>query len=112
MFKAEMDTMQYQPRTSWVKPKAASAGLVPIKEVGIPDVGMRRKGHTKYDDIFLKMLDFKNGIETTMEGGEVIRRSLQRFIIFRKLSDTVRMRRQMDKKTRMVTVWLEKKEQK
>lgn len=81
-----------------------------MKEVPVPKVVMPRKGHTKYDAEFEKMLEFKTGIESTEDGFEVLRRAMQRFLEFRNLKETISIRRQINKKTRMVTLWLEPKE--
>jgi hypothetical protein len=112
MTKANTGMTQHKPRTNWVKPKAPEPGLVQMKEVEIPNITLRRKGKTKYDEIFLKLLEFKNGVQADKKDAELIRRSLQRFIIFRGLKDTVRLRSHIDEDSRKVTVWLEKKEQK
>ena len=80
-----------------------------MKEVPLPKVAMPRKGHTKYDAEFEKLLEFKSGIESTEEGFEVLRRAMQRFVKFRGLQDKVSIRRQINRTTRMVTLWLEPK---
>ena len=99
-----------QPQTQWAK-KNPYSGKVLIKEVPIPKVVMPRKGRTKYDDEFEKMLKFKNGIESTEEGFEVLRRAMQRFLKFRNLTETISIRRQINRQTRMITLWLQPKEQ-
>jgi hypothetical protein len=81
-----------------------------MKEVPIPKVVMPRKGHTKYDEQFEKLLTFKTGIESTEDGFEILRRAMQRFVENRGIKQKVSIRRQIDKKTRMVTLWLEPKE--
>ena len=63
-----------------------------MKEVPLPKVAMPRKGHTKYDAEFEKLLEFKSGIESTEEGFEVLRRAMQRFVKFRNLQDKVSIR--------------------
>ncbi len=98
-------------RTTWAKPQNPFTNEVPIKEVPIPTEVMPRKGHTKYDKQFEKLLEFKTGIESTEDGFEVLRRALQRFVEFRGIKGKVSIRRKMDKKTRMVTLWIEPKEQ-
>lgn len=98
------------PKTTWASSKSPFTGKVRMKEVPIPKVVMPRKGHTKYDDEFEKLLEFKSGIESTEEGFETLRRALQRFIGFRDLKEKVSLRRHIDRKTRMVTIWLEPKE--
>ena len=80
-----------------------------MKEVPLPKVAMPRKGQTKYDAEFEKLLEFKSGIESTEQGFEVLRRAMQRFVKFRGLQDTVSIRRQINRTTRMVTLWLEPK---
>jgi hypothetical protein len=99
------------PQTTWAKPQNPYTGKVPMKEVPLPKVVMPRKGHTKYDDEFEKLLEFKNGIESTEEGFEVLRRAMQRFVKFRGLQDQISIRRQINRKTRMVTLWLEPKKE-
>ena len=101
--------MNIQPRTNWAGAKNPLTGKVPMKEVPLPKVAMPRKGHTKYDAEFEKLLEFKSGIESTEEGFEVLRRAMQRFVKFRDLQDKVSIRRQINRTTRMVTLWLEPK---
>jgi hypothetical protein len=98
------------PRTEWAKPENPYTGSVPIKEVPIPKVVQPRKGHTKYDTEFEKLLTFKSAIESTESGFEVLRRAMMRFVEFRGLKGKVSIRRKLDRKTRMVTLWLESKE--
>jgi hypothetical protein len=102
--------MNMQPRTSWAKPHNPFTGKVTMNEVPIPKISMPRKGHTKYDAEFEKLLEFKSGIESTEDGFEVLRRAMQRFLEFRNLKSTISIRRQINKQTRMVTLWLEPKE--
>lgn len=99
--------MMTQPRTSWASKQNPYTGEVPMIEVPIPEIEKPRKGHTKYDAQFEKLLAFKSGIESTEEGFEVLRRAMQRFVKFRNLQDKISIRRQINKKTRMVTLWLE-----
>lgn len=98
------------PQTSWINNRSPFTGKVPIKEVPVPKVAVPRKGHTKYDEEFEKLLEFKSGIESTEGGFEVLRRALMRFVEFRGLRGKVSIRRQINKSTRMVTLWLEPKE--
>ena len=98
------------PQTSWINNRSPFTGKVPMKEVPIPKVAVPRKGHTKYDAEFEKLLEFKSGIESTEAGFEVLRRALMRFVQFRNLRGRVSVRRQINKSTRMVTLWLEPKE--
>lgn len=100
------------PQTSWAKANNPYTGKVPIKEVPVPKIVQPRKGHTKYDKEFEKLLEFKSGIESTEEGFEVLRRAMQRFVKFRGLQEQVSIRRQINRQTRMVTLWLEPKEKK
>ena len=83
-----------------------------MKEVPLPKVAMPRKGQTKYDAEFEKLLEFKSGIESTEQGFEVLRRAMQRFVKFRNLQDKVSIRRKINRSTRMVTLWLEPKKDK
>ena len=94
------------PQTVWIRP---NTGKVVMKEVPIPKGDKPRKGKTKYDAEFEKLLEFKTGIESTEAGFELLRRALQRFLIFRGLVETTGIRRLIDKRTRMITIWLEKK---
>lgn len=98
------------PHTSWANKRSPFTGKVPMKEVPIPKIAQPRKGHTKYDAEFEKLLEFNSGIESTEEGFEVLRRALMRFVQFRNLRGRVSVRRQINKTTRMVTLWLEPKE--
>ena len=98
------------PQTSWANKRSPYTGKVPMREVPVPKVAVPRKGHTKYDAEFEKLLEFRSGIESTEEGFEVLRRALMRFVQFRNLRGKVRVRRQINKSTRMVTLWLEPKE--
>ena len=98
------------PQTTWIK--HPMTGKVPMKDVPIPKVVMPRKGHTKYDEEFEKLLEFKRGIESTEQGYETLRRALQRFVKYRGIQEQVSIRRQIDRKTRMVTIWLEPKKEK
>lgn len=100
----------HTPQTTWAK-KSPYTGKVPMKEVPLPKVVMPRKGHTKYDEEFEKLLEFKTGIESTEDGYETLRRALQRFVKFRDIQQQVSIRRQIDRKTRMVTIWLEPKKE-
>lgn len=99
--------MMTQPRTSWASKQNPYTGEVPMIEVPIPAIEKPRKGRTKYDAQFEKLLAFKSGIESTEEGFEVLRRAMQRFVKFRNLQDKISIRRQINRKTRMVTLWLE-----
>lgn len=101
----------HTPQTTWAKKASPFTGKVPMKEVPVPQVVMPRKGHTKYDDEFEKLLEFKSGIESTEGGFEVLRRALQRFVQFRGMQEQVSIRRHIDRKTRMVTIWLEPKKE-
>lgn len=98
------------PQTSWANKRSPYTGKVPMREVPLPKVAMPRKGRTKYDDEFEKLLAFNSGIESTEAGFEVLRRALMRFVKFRDLQGKVSVRRQMNRTTRMVTLWLEPKE--
>ena len=104
--------MHIQPRTSWAKPNNPYTNKVPMKEVPVPKIVKPRKGHTKYDDEFEKLLEFKTAIESTEDGFEVLRRAMQRFLEYQNLKETISIRRSMDRQTRMVTLWLEPKEKK
>lgn len=80
-----------------------------MKKVPIPKQPKPRKGHTKYDDEFEDLLKFESAIESTEAGFEVLRRAMQRFLEYRGLKATVGIRRQMNRATRQVTLWLEPK---
>lgn len=98
------------PHTSWANKNSPYTGKVPLREVPIPAVAMPRKGHTKYDAEFEKLLEFKTAIETTEEDFGVLRRALQRFLEFRGLKAKLSIRRCTHKTTRQMTLWLEPKE--
>jgi hypothetical protein len=98
--------------TAWANKNSPYTGKVPVKEVPVPKVVMPRKGHTKYDAEFEKLLEFKTALESTEEGFEVLRRAMQRFLEFRNLKDKISIRRQINRTTRQVTLWLEPKEMK
>jgi hypothetical protein len=98
------------PQTSWASKNSPYTGKVPLREVPVPAVVKPRKGSTKYDDEFEKLLKFKTAIESTEEGFEVLRRAMQRFLGFRNLKDKISIRRQLNRTTRQVTLWLEPKE--
>lgn len=98
-----------RPTTTWATPHSPYTGKVPMKEVPVPKIAMPRKGRTKYDEEFERLLEFKSGIESTEEGFETLRRAMQRFLKFRGLTETVSIRRQINRQTRQVTLWLEKK---
>lgn len=97
------------PQTTWANKRSPFTNRVPMKEVPVPQVAQPRKGHTKYDAEFEKLLEFKSGIESTEAGFEVLRRAMMRFVKFRGLNDKITVRRQINRKTRMVTLWLEPK---
>lgn len=99
-------------QTAWATKHNPYTGKVQMKEVAVPQTATQRKGHTKYDEAFEKLLEFKSGIESNEQGFETLRRALMRFVEFRGLQSTVRIRRQLDRNTRQVILWLEKKEQK
>ena len=100
------------PQTSWANNRSPFTNKVPMKEVPVPKIVQPRKGRTKYDEEFEKLLEFKSGIESTEEGFEVLRRAMMRFVKFRGLQGKISVRRQINRKTRMVTLWLEPKEKK
>lgn len=97
------------PQTTWAKPNNPYTGMVSIKEVPIPRIAKPRKGSTKYDEAFTKLLDMKSALECHESAYEILRRALTRFLKFRDLTATTSSRRQLNKQTRMVTMWLEKK---
>lgn len=97
-------------QTSWANKNSPYTDKVPFKEVAIPVVATKRKGQTKYDAEFEKLLEFKTAIETTEGGFEVLRRAMQRFVKFRQLEDKISIRRQLNRKTRAVVMWMEPKE--
>ena len=98
------------PHTSWANKNSPYTDKVPLREVAVPTHAKPRKGHTKYDDEFEKLLKFKTAIESTEEGFEVLRRAMQRFLEFRGLKGEISIRRHMNRTTRQVTLWLEPKE--
>ena len=101
-----------KPKTSWAKPKNPFTNEVDMREVPIPEIVLPRKGRTKYDEQFERMIKFKTAIESTELGFELIRRAAIRFLGFRNLKEAMRIRRRINKKTRMVTMWFESREPK
>lgn len=101
--------MTVQPITTWATKRSPYTGKVPMKEVPAPAIAKPRKGRTKYDEEFERLLDFKTGLESTEAGFEILRRAMQRFVVYRGLQGQVSIRRQLNRQTRMVTLWLEKK---
>ena len=97
------------PRTTWADKKNPYTGKVPTSEVPIPTRPMQRKGHTKYDGEFEKLLTFKTALESHEDNFQTLRRAIKRFLIFRDLNGKVAVRQQLNPQTRMVTMWLEKK---
>jgi hypothetical protein len=98
-----------QPRTTWAAQKSPYTGKVPTKEVPVPTRPSNRKGHTKYDEEFERLLTFKTAIETHEDNFQTLRRAIKRFIDFRELNGKVIVRQQLNPQTRDVTLWLEKK---
>lgn len=103
-------TIPYIPRTSWAKANNPYTKKVIIKMGDIPVVPKQRKGHTKYDEEFSKLLGFKKSIIIPIEGMDTIRRALQRFIGFRNLKGKVTVRQKVDKEHGTMTMWMEKNE--
>jgi hypothetical protein len=101
--------VQVIPRTNFATGNSPFNNRVPLKEVTIPKLVKQRKGHTKYDTEFEKLVAGKTAFETTEKGYEVINRALQRFLKFRELKGKMSIRRSLNRETRIVTVWLEKK---
>lgn len=98
-----------KPRTQWAAKINPLTGKVPVSEVPIPKVPKQRKGHTKYDAEFEKLLSYNRAIEVHEINFEMLRRALKRFVDFRGLSGAVAIRQLLNSETRMVAVWLEKK---
>lgn len=84
-------------------------GKAPMRAVPIPDAPKMRKGRTKYDKEFETLLPMKSALEFPDKSFSTVRRAFQRFIEFRELKGKVAVRQQLNKETRMVTLWLEKK---
>lgn len=98
-----------KPRTTFASPVSPFTGAVPIKEVPIPTVPKMRKGCTKYDAEFEKLLPMKSALEFPEESFATVRRAFQRFILYRDLKGKVTVRQHINRETRMVSLWLEKK---
>lgn len=98
------------PRTTWVGAKSPYTGKVPLREVPVPTRPKQRKGRTKYDEEFERLLTGKSAIEMHEDNFPTLRRALQRFIVFRELTGKVSVRQQINPQTRMISVWLEKQE--
>lgn len=99
-----------QARTSFANTVNPFTNRVPLKTVPIPKVPKPRKGSTKYDEEFVKLLEFKSAIESSRDGAVTLRRALGRFLQFRNLRKTISIRTQLNKDTQQVTLWLEKKD--
>ena len=98
------------PQTSWANKRSPYTGTVPMKEVPIPKIVQPRKGHTKYDEEFHKLMTFKTAIEMHEDNFPSIQRALKRYVKFRDLGSKVCIRQQLNPMTRHITVWLEKKQ--
>lgn len=98
------------PRTTWADKANPYNGKVPVREVPIPKRSTMRKGHTKYDEEFEKLLTFKTAIEMHEDNFSAMQRALKRFIKFRDLVGKVTVRQQLNPMTRHITLWLEKKQ--
>jgi hypothetical protein len=99
-----------KPHTRFASTVSPFTGMVPIKEVAIPEVPKIRKGRTKYDAQFEKLLLMKSGLEFPNNSFVAVRRAFQRFLNFRELRGKVVVRQHLNKETGMVTLWLEKKD--
>lgn len=84
-------------------------GMIDYKEVPIPNKPLKGKGRTKYDELFEGMMEKNVAVETAEDSFDSLRRAVKRFVDFRDLTGKVIVRQQMNPKTRMVTMWLEKK---
>lgn len=98
------------PRTTWADRTNPYTGKAPIKEVPIPKRPLQRKGCTKYDEEFEKLLTFKTAIEMHEDNFAPMQRAIKRFIKYRDLVGKVTVRQQLNPLTRHMTLWLEKKE--
>ena len=98
------------PRTTWADRTNPYTGKIPVKEVPIPKRPLQRKGKTKYDEEFEKLLTFKTALETHEDNFSAMQRALKRFVKFRELTGAVTVRQQLNPLTRHVTLWLEKKQ--
>lgn len=98
------------PRTTWANKIDPYTGKVPVKEVPVPARKAQRKGATKYDEEFHKLMTFKTAIEMHEDNFPSIQRALKRYVKFRDLGSKVCIRQQLNPMTRHITVWLEKKQ--
>jgi len=98
-----------QPRTAWANGASPYTGKVPTREVAVPTRPVSRKGRTKYDDEFEKLMTFKTALECHEDNFQTLRRAIKRFVDFRDLSGKVIVRQQLNPQTRQVALWLEKK---
>ena len=98
-----------RPRTQWAAKINPLTGKVPVNEVPIPKAPKQRKGRTKYDAEFEKLLTYSQAIEVHEINFEMLRRALKRFVDFRELAGAVAIRQLLNPETRMVALWLEKK---
>ena len=77
-----------------------------IDFVPIPTTDTRRKGTTRHDDKFEKLLGFKEALSVPEHDFGGMRKALQRFLDNRNLRNTVSMRQLKDHRTKSYTLWL------
>lgn len=77
-----------------------------IDFVPIPKTSTNRKGTTKHDAKFERLLNFKEALSVPEHDFGGMRKALQRFLDNRKLRGKVSMRQLKDHRTKSYTLWL------
>lgn len=77
-----------------------------IEFVPIPTINPKRKGTTKHDDKFEKLLGFKEALSVPEYEFGGMRKALQRFLDNKGLRNQVSMRQLKDHRTKSYTIWL------
>ena len=82
-------------------------GKVNVRMIPIPDdAHTKRKGTTKYDEHFEKLMDFKEAMQVPENDFSLIRKAITRFLTFRGLTDSVSVRQMKDHRTKTYLIWL------
>lgn len=86
-------------------------GKLPMREVPVPPKRpLPRKGRTKYDEEFGRLLAGKAAIQVHEVNSSAMRRALKRYVTLQGLQGKVALRQQINRENRTLTLWLEKKE--
>ena len=96
--------MNYQPMT-------VMQGKSNIRLVDVPNMLSRgRKGSTKYDEWFIKMIDNKEAIRMPEDEFGAVRKAAFRFLDFRGWKEKVTIRQLKHQQTRTYTMWFMERE--